>query len=356
MGPSALARGFVVVALLLSQEAGARRAGGPRRGKTGKWTAGTKRSVWHECQDYVEDTEHDCFPLCVRDAAFECITAAHQAGGGLRADPQIYRNFDGNSLSCEAGGQRGTLEIGTKNDRSAFHLRWKGHNFAGKWVMHWDSVAEHHPHSDEQWCCAAVAANSTDAASSEEAIPRRGDLTLHFESFQPAVLEANERKPIQKMHTMDAGTSFGQTGGPHGLSCRGDSGWEPFMPLWLADSAELNTLLRSCLFAMDFSQCYPTDQMRLKNLWDEPVPERLTDAVKGGYRLVDGRLSGDIEQDQASCFYPWNSSSVVNGRAPVDDWSGRHQTGLREGHQAGSSHIEGEEAVGGETETQQSEG
>eukprot|EP01043_Picozoa_sp_COSAG02_P025628 COSAG02_NODE_1446_length_12578_cov_3.488661_9_plen_331_part_00 len=314
-----------VVLLLGSEKGGARRTGGAKQGKSGRWLAGTKISEWHECKDFMEDTEHTCFPLCVRNAAFSCISETHQASGRLRADPRIYRNFDGNSLTCEAAGQTGTLFIGTEEDRSAFSLRWGSRTFEGTWIFHWDSVAARHPHSDEQWCCAPVP-NGSDATL---AIPRRGQLTLHFASFQPAVLEPNEHKPIQTMRTLDAGSSFFQPGasGNTRLSCRGDTGWAPFMPLWLADIGEVNTMLRSCLCEMDFSACSATDTMKLRGLWNEPVPV-LSDAVHGGFRLVDGRLSGGIQEDALSCLYPWNGT-VVNGRAPVDDWSGGHQAGLR---------------------------
>lgn len=357
-------RQLVVLLLLASATVGARRTGGAKRGKSGRYTAGTARTQWHECLDYVEDTEHDCFPLCVRGAAFDCITAVHQTGGSLRADSQIYRHFDGNTMDCEAAGQRGVLELATKNDRSAFRLRWGSHTYDGKWVMHWNSVAEHHPHSDEQWCCAeALSSNETtaveiDSTATAAAIPRRGDLTLHFDSFQPAVVKANEARPIQKLHTVDAGTSFDQPGEPRGLRCRGSSGWEPFggaadiMPLWLADAGELNTRLQSCLCEMDFSACGPADTMKLKGLWDEPIPERLTDAVKGGFRLVDGRLSGDIQQDSDQCFYPWSQDVTLgSGRASVKDWSGSHQTGLiRAGLQVSRSDNVEEEVTAGATE------
>ncbi len=316
-----------VVLILGSEEGGARRTGGAKQGKSGRWRAGTKISEWHECKDFMEDTERTCFPLCVRNAAFSCISETHQASGSLRADSRIYHNFDGNSLTCEAAGHTGTLFIGTEEDRSAFSLRWGSHTFEGKWIFHWDSVAAHHPHSDEQWCCAPVL-NGSDATVA--AIPRRGQLTLHFASLQPAVLEPNEHRPIQTMHTLDAGSSFFQPGASDNqtrLSCRGDTGWAPFMPLWLADTGELNTMLRSCLCEMDFSACSSADAMKLRSLWNEPVPV-LSDAVHGGFRLVDGRRSGEIREDSFSCLYPWNGT-VVNGRAPVDDWSGGHQAGLR---------------------------
>jgi hypothetical protein len=124
------------------------------------------------------------------------------------------------------------------------------------------------------------------------------------------------------------------------------------MPLWLADAGELNTRLQSCLCEMDFSACGPADTMKLKGLWDEPIPERLTDAVKGGFRLVDGRLSGDIQQDSDQCFYPWSQDVTLgSGRASVKDWSGSHQTGLiRAGLQVSRSDNVEEEVTAGATE------
>lgn len=351
----------VFVLILASEICGARRTGGAKQGKSGRWVAGTKVSAWHECKHYVEDTEHDCFPLCVRGSAFDCIREAHQTAGALHADARIYRNFDGNSLTCEAAGQTGKLFIGTAEDRAAFKLRWGSDSFEGKWAFHWDSVAEHHPHSDEQWCCAP---NGTDPED-RRAIPRAGKLTLHFSSFQPAVLMPNEHQPIQAMRTLDAGTSFFQPDASHGsgmddhdslgLSCRGESGWEPFMPLWLADVGELNTMLRSCLCAMDFTACSPADTMKLRRLWNEPVPDQLSDAVKGGFRLVDGRRSGAIQEDDLSCLYPWNGT-VASGRAPIYDWSGGHQAGLRRVDEQLESRFVGQEHATtantkGETET-----